>query len=163
MMNQPIKELVDLENIKNQISMSEGEVKRLRGLRVSEEYAIGELVKAKKYHEDEIERLKKTVQEAHAKVVALNNQLQEASETIDKAASVKEELRLERDKLTAERESHRKDVADSHDLLAERAAHIIEREAEAERRHNDLSEREAQVKEKESKIKTVLAQLSEVE
>jgi chromosome segregation ATPase len=64
-----------LEQIKNQITLGELEVKRLRGLAAGEEYTLAELVNAKQDHQASIVSAQEQLQQHNNDIKKLNNEI----------------------------------------------------------------------------------------
>lgn len=152
MINTPVKEQVDLEDLKNQITMAEGELKRLTELRVSEDYTVSELVKAKKWHQDEVSDLEKTAESKAVDIKNLEKEYQAALDTIAKSDSLKAELDLVRKVAEAEKSEAIASVADAREEVEKRSKEVSEAESDIDARRNELDEREAKLEAKEAKF-----------
>jgi chromosome segregation ATPase len=155
----PEKEVLKLDQVRNQITASEAEVKRLSKLRVNEEYQVGELLKAKKYHADEIAKLEARETELQAELDKLADDYTAAKETIAKQpeaaaahkASLKE-LEAAQTKFTAEH-------SDALNQLEDRRVELDKRREALDDREAELATQEQVVQGKVAKLEAIVAEL----
>lgn len=159
MIDTPHQEQVNLENIKNQITLSEGELQRLRELQESERYGIGELVKEKKYKKEEIDALNAEKSRIQEEIDSLSEQLEDASETILQAQEVKAQQEQGWSKLEAARQQQSETHNAKHNELSELQTSLASKEEVVQLAENDVIAREASVAEKENKIAALIADL----
>lgn len=106
-----------LDTLKNNITLSEGEVKRLHSLRVSEEYAIGELVKEKKWHEEQIDEFISQKGALEREIGSLQASLNAAKQTIDEASGLKDQFAEKEALLNTRKESNEAYLAEKDEVL----------------------------------------------
>lgn len=159
MINTPDDDLLTLEQVKNQITMGEGEVKRLKGLRDDLEGQVHELVKAKKWNEEEIERTVNELDAGKDELAKLHVQFADAEQVIAEAESIERAQQVAWDEIEkAKQESAQK--------LAEREIHVSTSE-EAAQSHQDqldqatksLDEREQGIQAREARLQSLADEL----
>lgn len=106
MIDAPQKSIETLESINNRISMAESEERRLRNLKISLSQEIDELVKSKKWHEEEIERLGNELKTVKTELADKQTILAEARSVIEKADEVSAGQKSEWDKLNQAKSAH---------------------------------------------------------
>jgi chromosome segregation ATPase len=153
------EEQANLDLIRNRITMSEGELKRLRDLRVAEEYAISELVKSKAWHQDEIAKLEKLKSDKQAELDSIEPKFAEARNVMDQADSLKAELAKKHEELEAAKKSHEDTVDATHNDINQRERALSVREQSISARESALNDRESKIKDRESKIASFVDEL----
>lgn len=153
MLNQPVQEQIDLENIKNQITLSEGELLRLKKLRDSEEYSVSELVKAKKWHEDEIERLKVELESKKTELEELESDKTAAQNTISSAEMVRTEL-------LAEKTEHDRFVAEQKRDISQKHSEIDTRMRASELTHQENMKKNDTLQDTERQLTAIIESVS---
>ncbi len=157
MINAPEQEQAanKLEQIKNQITMGELEVKRLQGLAAGEEYKLSDLAKSKEDHQARIVEAQ-TQLNSHAKdLKALEDEISTVSKMLE--AGRTEVADLEKRAKTAKALIQESDLK-----LAEAQKQVGEVEAKVADAHQKLDEREKVVVAREANFKVKLARIKEV-
>jgi hypothetical protein len=97
MISAPEEDILTLERVKNQITMGESEVRRLRDLKDYNQAAVDQLVKDAKWYAEEIERLRTVKSEVVEELRTLSPQLKEARSTVENAVVIKNEIDKKQD------------------------------------------------------------------
>lgn len=152
MLDQPQQEQIELENIKNQITLSEGELSRLRALRVSQEYTISELVKEKIWHSEELDRIRTEKETLEEDITKLQREIKIAHDIIESSTKVKEEFDRERRDLSKEKEEYQTLVNNKSQELARRESIVSTKEKNHLLEIEKLDKQKANISFKEAKI-----------
>lgn len=143
MLDVPEETRVKLEDIKNQITLGESEVRRLRNLAIAEQYKVDELIKSHKWHEEETARLKYEQDEMKTTLSDMDELHNEALDHIAKADEIKAAQRRD----VEEFEKYKAGVKKQHD---DRSKELDEREKAAVEYEKSVEKRELTVKQRES-------------
>lgn len=153
---------VTLEQIKNQITLGELEIKRLKGLKAGEEYALAELVKSKQDHQESIVSAQKQLQSHNADIKKLQNEIDTLSNMLK---SGKEELKkyqaekAEAISLVKESNATLQANQEKYDKLQEETAKT---KISLEKREKILAEREKSFEFNLSRLNEIIKELKEV-
>lgn len=153
---------VTLEQIKNQITLGELEIKRLKGLKAGEEYALAELVKSKNDHQESIVSAQKQLQSHNADIKKLQDEIDTLSNMLK---SGKEELdRYEAEKTEAIRVIKESNATfqSNQEKIAKEKEDLAKTKADIEKREKILVEREKSFEFNLSKLNAIINELKEV-
>ena len=152
MITAPEEEILTLESVKNQITLGEGELKRLKDLSISETISIQELVKSRRFHQDEVAVLELNKVELENKIKELSRSYNEALGVIKEAKQVLAEQQVEWDKIRHAKDEH-EDEKNAHVQKVE--AHelkVTEDKSDIQARKEEVSRKEAMVQAREDHI-----------
>lgn len=153
---------VTLEQIKNQITLGELEIKRLKGLKAGEEYALAELVKSKSDHQESIVSAQKQLQSHNADIKKLQGEIDTLSNMLK---SGKEELeRYEAEKAEAIRivKESNATFQSNQEKITKEKEELAKTKADIEKREKILIEREKSFESNLSKLNEIIDELREV-
>lgn len=122
--NQPTESITKLEEINNRITMAESEYRRLQGLISSNKQEIDQLVKDKKFLDEE-------VSDAKNELAVAKNDLKKSVSENEKAKKVLSELKAENDELKNSIEEREKQNAQLETKLDSRIKEAEEKEQKA--------------------------------
>lgn len=159
MISQPTQEQINIENIKNQITLGEGELLRLKGLQESENYGISELVKEKKYQEELVDGLHAEKVILEKEIDSLQTEKEDALRTINEANSVKSIHEDRVAKLGEEKKNHQARVNSDLSDLQSREDKLSEKETLHLKSKEEVAKREVSVKLREDKIAAFVVDL----
>lgn len=151
-----------LEQIKNQITLGELEIKRLRGLKAGEEYALAELVKSKQDHQESIVSAQKQLQSHNADIKKMENEIDTLSNMLKSGKVELEKYQAEKaEAISLVKESNATLQAnqEKYDKLQEETVKI---KANIEKRERILAEREKSFEFNLSKLNELVRELREV-
>ncbi len=146
---------VTLDQIKNQITLGELEIKRLKGLKAGEEYALAELVKSKSDHQESIVSAQKQLQSHKADIKKLQEEIDTLSNMLK---SGKDEL----DKYLAEKSKAIKLVKESNATFKANQEKIEKDKEEVAKLKADIERRETVIVEREKAFEFNLERLHEI-
>lgn len=153
---------VTLEQIKNQITLGELEIKRLKGLKAGEEYALAELVKSKQDHQESIVSAQKQLQSHNADIKKLENEIDTLSNMLKSGKVELEKYQAEKAEavsLVKESNATLQANQEKYDKLQEETAKI---KANIEKREKILVEREKAFEFNLSRLSEIIKELREV-
>lgn len=153
---------VTLEQIKNQITLGELEIKRLKGLKAGEEYALAELVKSKQDHQESIVSAQKQLQSHNADIKKLQNEIDTLSNMLKSGKEELEKYQAEKaEAISLVKESNATLQAnqEKYDKLQEETVKI---KANLEKREKILAEREKSFEFNLSRLNEIIKELKEV-
>lgn len=145
---------VTLEQIKNQITLGELEVKRLRGLTAGEEYTLDEVIKAKEAHQA-------SIVEAQTQLDSHNAEIAKLQTEIDTLSGMLKSGEAERDKYATEKEVALKAVEESNSTLESNKAELEKVKAEVAKTQADIESREKTLSAREEVFESNLAKIKE--
>lgn len=151
-----------LEQIKNQITLGELEIKRLRGLKAGEEYALAELVKSKQDHQESIVSAQKQLQSHNADIKKMENEIDTLSNMLKSGKVELEKYQAEKAEavsLVKESNATLQSNQEKYDKLQEETAKI---KANIEKRERILAEREKSFEFNLSRLNEIIKELKEV-
>lgn len=161
MITTPEEEQVTLDQVRNQITLSEGELLRLQKLRASEEYSVAELVKEKKFHQDELDRLKTEGVVAEGAIDDIKKAHEVAQATITQADTVASDQQTEWDKLETAKHTHKKQVTDKQTELDRQGEALEAKQNTHANRVSQLNERQKVLEVREAKLKAFISELKD--
>lgn len=155
----PIQEQVNLDNIRNQITLSEGELDRLKKLRISEEYSVSELVKEKIWHQEEISSLKYSEGETKNRIQELQHTLEDAKTIISTAESISTTLENQRNELEASKQRQEEELHTRHLTVRSKEDELEEKKQKHTDNVESLASRESDISRREQKIAAFISEL----
>lgn len=153
---------VTLEQIKNQITLGELEIKRLRGLKAGEEYALAELVKSKQDHQASIVSAQEQLQSHKADIKKLENEINTLSNMLKSGQGELEHYQAEKAEaisLVKESNATLQSNQEKYDKLQEETVKI---KASLDKREKVLAEREKSFEFNLSRLNEIIKELKEV-
>lgn len=135
-------------NARNTLTVLEADTLRLRKLRVSEEYTIGELLKQKKELQSEINALSEQRDIVKKESESYHSDLESAKKTFEG--------------LMFEMKEQSKKHTEAGEEIEKRLGQLVEQETNFERKSKELSLRENNVLERESSVSDKLLKIEEI-
>lgn len=149
----PEQELQKLQDVKNQVTMGESEVRRLRGLANSKRNELDQMVKDVIYYEETLKELNGKIDTDTGELAGLEDSLAEAKETIEKSDELKRSVDEKKAKLQS-------DYEEKVDALNRREREVNKLEDSVKKKMDRASEYEANAKAELAKVTTVRDRLT---
>lgn len=151
-----------LEQIKNQITLGELEIKRLKGLKAGEEYALAELIKSKNDHQESIVSAQKQLQSHNADIKRLQGEIDTLSNMLATGKAELEKYKAEKAEAIKVIKESNITLQSNKDEIAKEREELAKTKADIERREKILVEREKSFEFNLSKLNEIINELKEV-
>lgn len=151
-----------LDQIKNQITLGELEVKRLRGLKAGEEYALAELVKSKEDHQASIVSAQQQLDSHNADIKKLQKEIDTLTNMLRSGEDQAAKYRQQKTKALKVMEESETTLRANEDALVKIQAKMAEIKVDTERRQQTIIQREEVFESNLSKLKDIIDTLEKV-